>query len=505
MSYIPIPYYNMIVSAIDQLLSSLNETTAECRIESKDLRSNLIRQQQAVEERYQNYLLCDSTTDKLLSIEASLYYSAAYRCSATIEDERSDDMQFFYLTGASTIGSSGTMLAEIIPEPSNRLMSVYSVDLYLAIQQYFMEAEQVEALLLVYEAFSKQLMKKLKHFSDNIEKFLQTTKDVLIYGQATAWHDCLASFEQLGLLSEPMNVVDISFKSKLISDDDLDLRAASLGQYDDAEDESHDGEWISLIDNTSQNGRNDSSSIVDKSSLVYNYHDVLFNSSSGSNNTLSPFIAYRGRLWFSTVTRADYSPNMTMTFTASSIAQLTDESNWQDAYVSITYNRVLHITANDNLKLDSDNLLLSINIRNIEVRSLHIPKEGFHDSFELIVVGTPGSGGGGGGMMMMGSSSSSTTMSLFNTMMTGISSSKDIMSIIFTVDSAQTVASWMRVITNPFHGFSNEIPPAAVLRATNTGKSSSSSSVGAAQQQGDSSSRGGEDSSTFEYSNAFSK
>jgi hypothetical protein len=420
-----------------------------------------------------------------------------------MEDERSDDIQFFYLTGASTIGSSGTMLAEIIPEPSNRLMSVHGVDLYLAIQQYFMEAEQVEALLLVYEAFSKQLMKKLKHFSDNIEKFLQTTKDVLIYGQATAWHDCLASFEQLGLLSEPMNVVDISFKSKL-SDDDLDLRAASLGQYDDAEDEGHDGEWISLVDNTSQNGRNGS---IDKSSLVYNYHDVLFNSSSsGSNNTLSPFIAYRGKLWFSTVTRADYSPNMTMTFTASSIAQLTDESNWQDAYVSITYNRVLHITANDNLKLDSDNLLLSINIRNIEVRSLHIPKEGFHDSFELIIVGTPGGGGGGGMMMMTGSSSSSSTMSLFNTMMTGISSSKDIMSIIFTADSAQTVASWMRVIANPFHGFSNEIPPAAVLRATNASKSSSSSAAAvAAQQHGDSSCRGGEDSSTFEYSNAFSK
>lgn len=490
----------MIVSAIDQLLSSLKETTAECRVESKDLRFNLIRQQQAVEERYQNYLLCDCVTDKLLSIEASLYYSAAYRCSATIEDERSDDIQFFYLTGASTIGSSGTMLAEIIPEPSNRLMSVHSIDLYLAIQQYFMEAEQVEALLLVYEAFSKQLMKKLKHFSDNIEKFLQTTKDVLIYGQATAWHDCLASFEQLGLLSEPMNAVDISFKSKL-SDDDLDLQAASLGHYDDAEDESHDGEWISLVDNASKNGRNGS---TDKSSLVYNYHDVLFNSSPGSNNTLSPFIAYRGKLWFSTVTRADYSPNMTMTFTASSIAQLTDECNWQDAYVSITYNRVLHITANDNLKLDSDNLLLSINIRNIEVRSLHIPKEGFHDSFELIVVGSSG-GGGGGGMMMMGSSSSSSTMSLFNTMMTGISSSKDIMSVIFTADSAQTVASWMRVITNPFHGFSNEIPPVAVLRATNAGKSSSSSSSATQQQQGDNSCRGGEDSSTFEYSNAFSK
>lgn len=459
----------------------------------------------------------------MLSIEASLYYSAAYRCSATMEDDRSDDIQFFYLTGANAIGSSGTMLAEIIPEPSNRLLigPMHSIDLYLAIQQYFMEAEQVEALLLVYEAFSKQLMKKLKHFSDNIEKFLQTTKDVLIYGQATAWHDCLASFEQLGLLNEPMNdLVNISFKSKLSGD--LDLRAAaSLGQYD-AEDESHDGEWISLDDTASRNGRNGSSgSSADKSSLVYNYHDVFFNSSSpSSNDTLSPFIAYRGKLWFSTITRADYSPNMmtttttTTTFTASSIAQLTDECNWQDAYVSITYNRVLHITATDTFKLDSDNLLLSINIRNIEVRPLHIPKEGFHDSFELIIIGSPsrGGGGGGGGMgMMMGSSSfspsssSTTTMTLFNTMMTGSSSSsKDIMSVIFTADSAQTVASWMRVITNPFRGFSNQIPPEAVIRATNAGKSPSSAAA-AQHQQADSSSRDGEDGSTFEYSNAFSK
>jgi len=462
----------MMLSAIDQLLASLKETTHECRVESKDLRSNLLRQQQVVEERYQSYLICDSVTDKLLSIEASLYYTAAYRCSATMEDERSDDMLFFYLTGANSIGSAGTMMGEIIPEPSNRLLSVQSVDLYLAIQQYFIEAEQVEALLLVYEAFSKQLMRKLQHFSDNIEKFLQTTKHVLIYGQATAWHDCLAAFEQLGLLAEPLDVVNISFKSKI--SDDLDLRAASLGQYD-AMNESRDDEWISLDDTSPHKGRPDS---AEKGSLAYNYRDVLFNTSSSSSpsDALSPFIAYRGRLWFSTITRSDYSPNVA--FTASSILQLTDGSHWQDAYVVITYNRVLHIIANDTYKLDSDNLLLSINVRNIELKSLHIPKEGFHDSFELIVSPKVGT----------------TTMSLFNTM---TNSAKDIMSVIFTADSAQTVASWMRVITNPFRGFSNEIPPVAVVRATNAFKSPSTPV--------DNNSKDGEDGSTFEYTNVFSK
>lgn len=101
----------------------------------------------------------------------------------------------FYLTGGTTIGVdldlgiglADTALTKLFPDPTNRLSGNTSIDSYLAIQRYFIEADMIEGSLLIYDAFSKQQQRKLESLTATICNFLDTAKVVIVQGQLQAW------------------------------------------------------------------------------------------------------------------------------------------------------------------------------------------------------------------------------------------------------------------------------------------------------------------------------
>ena len=180
----------------------------------------------------------------------------------------------------------------------------------------------------------------------------------------------------------------------------------------------------------------------------------VFRSNFFSRNHSDPYIAYHGRVSYCTTTRAEAHAGG---------QDYSEHSMWTEVSVLITYNRVMHIMQiphdhcgkpGDELKFVKENLIMSVNVRNVLVRPLNIPREGYRDAFEVLLAG-----------------STSKKLSLLGSLS---ASSKGITAIMFLTEDSFQMRSWMRAISNPFTDPSKD-PPDAVPASPGSTKDGSAS------------------------------
>lgn len=371
-------------------------------------------------------------------------------------------------------------------------------DLWLSIQLYFCSANSVDSILLMYHAFSKMALRKLREITATMDELLHTTLRTFSTEQFSAWEDCSSALAALGgyrdillLQTKPLN--PSQSQDAQVSDDAerslrrvsgagtgtdggssnkaspiVSVRKATTGSFDSADvsragaDSDSDGE----PDVYESSGRNNAS---------------VFRSNFFSRQAPNGYIAFHGRLSYCTTTRAE-AANGTLDFT--------EHSMWTEVTVLLTYNRILHIMhvpqANnvndvDDLKYSREAHIMSVNVRNVLVKPFIIAKEGYGDAFEVLLAGS-----GSKKMGMLGSLSSS---------------SKEITALIFLAPDSLLMRSWMRAISNPFTDPTKNPPDSPTPAATNSAPlqgmsittTASTSSGGAAGSDPDGFTFGGED------------
>lgn len=343
----------------------------------------------------------------------------------------------------------------------HRFTNLESQDLWLAIQLYFTGANSVDSVLLMYHAFSRLQLRKLRDVSASIDELLKLTLRTFSSDQFHAWEDCSSALAMLGQFrdvlvlqcnapelteTEPTAAngaegqeVKKSGKGKIsrfINSNPVlvarneqfaqDMHARGIGnprakasapvtdQERDPEDEVMES-----------SGRNNAS---------------VFRSHFFSRDRFDPYIAYHGRVSYCTTTRAEAHAGG---------QDFSEHSMWTEASVLVTYNKVMHIMhlsqdhagQTDALKFVKENVIMSVNLRNVLVRPLNIPREGYRDAFEVLLAGS-----GSKKMSLLGSLSAS---------------SKDITAIMFLTHDSFQMRSWMRVISNPFLDPAKELPDAS--------------------------------------------
>ncbi len=201
----------------------------------------------------------------------------------------------------------------------------------------------------------------------------------------------------------------------------------------------------------------------------------VFRSHFFSRDRFDPYIAYHGRVSYCTTTRAEAHAGG---------QDFSEHSMWTEASVLVTYNKVMHIMhlsqdhagQTDALKFVKENVIMSVNLRNVLVRPLNIPREGYRDAFEVLLAGS-----GSKKMSLLGSLSAS---------------SKDITAIMFLTHDSFQMRSWMRIISNPFLDPAKELPDAAGV----PGMAKDSASGVAPSAAGTFSIRDRKDSETYSFS-----
>jgi hypothetical protein len=112
------------------------------------------------------------------------------------------------------------------------------------------------------------------------------------------------------------------------------------------------------------------------------------------------------------------------------------------------------------LKFNQNDVIMSVNVRNVLVKPIAVAKEGYGDCFEVLLAGA-----GSKKMSLLGSLSGN---------------SKEITTLVFLVEDSYQMKSWMRAISNPFADLSRDPPdasPSSTSATNGNGVSSNSSTT----------------------------
>ena len=348
-----------------------------------------------------------------------------------------------------------------------RFTNLESQDLWLAIQLYFNGANSVDSVLLMYHAFSRLQLRKLRDVSASIDELLKLTLRAFSSDQFHAWEDCSSALAMLGQFRD---VLVLQCNAPETTEAETSVNAAGDGQNIKKSGKGRISRYINSIpvlvarnekfaDEMRARGIGNPRPKTQPAQLADAHQDdhdhdpedevmessgrnnaSVFRSHFFSRDRFDPYIAYHGRVSYCTTTRAEAHAGG---------QDFSEHSMWTEASVLVTYNKVMHIMhlsqdhagQTDALKFVKENVIMSVNLRNVLVRPLNIPKEGYRDAFEVLLAGS-----GSKKMSLLGSLSAS---------------SKDITAIMFLTHDSFQMRSWMRVISNPFLDPSKELPDAS--------------------------------------------
>jgi hypothetical protein len=358
-----------------------------------------------------------------------------------------------------------------------RFANLENQDIWLAIQLYFADANAVDSKLLHYHAFSRQQLRRLQELSQSMTELLRTTLKVFADDQSAAWEEAAMALSTLGARRTALTLQTLPGAaggagaasvptpvSVLFPAADGDegsgsstsnaAGAAGGGGCGKATDPLSGALSVVTLEGGDSgkgnsgrgtNGGGDYDGLgagIDDSSPAHTNRTnaSVFRADFFGRLPADAYVAYHGRLSYCATTRAEAHAGI----------DFTEHSLWHEVMVLMTYDRVLHVmqmpharhvhstgncsptvaVVNDALAFDRDGMILSVNVRNVEVRPFTIPKEGYRDAFEILLAGA-----------------NSKKMSILGNL---AASSKDVTALVFVAEDTFQMQSWVRAITHPF-------------------------------------------------------
>jgi len=439
-------YSNSLTQAlpeqVDGILEVVKDAVSECRGEGRTIRTDLMNNCKITEQKFATYLQCFEQSQTEKKAESNLMYASVRQSSATMDFPVSESANALFSNTTGVYGDA-TSIGDSAAAATNRFTGLENVDVWLAIQQYFASATTVDSVLLMYHAFSKMQLRKLREISLTIDELLHVTLKAFSTEQFRAWEDCSSALAALGTYKDVlvMQVRGLSSASRdgqegsrsprreVETSDFKEVNSSKVEKHSPAGSPvrgggcANDNEIDDTMDDIGLSDQTMADAYVNAGRDTASGFRASFFSAMPTNK----YVAHHGRLNYYTTTRAEAH--------AGGI-DFAEHSIWTEATVVVTYDRVMHLlqvphdgVGTDELKYQNG-LIMSINMRNVLVRPFAIPKEGYRDAFEVLLAGSSSKKLG-----MLGSLSSN---------------SKGITAIIFLTQDSFLMRSWMRAISHPF-------------------------------------------------------
>lgn len=459
------------------------------------------------QKSFDTFIRCVEASDADLSFQANYLCDNAYRVSAALQEDAA--ASGFFATGyaaanavfASATGASlsaymgnskdqrgeamapagqgeATVLKQLSRSESfTAFIGLEHVDVWLALQLYVAEVRTVGTQLLAYNDFKDKQIRTLKKLTETLQKLMQSTMHIYIDERLRVWQDSArflstahAAFAAKELpLPEPVAVAGGHTHAGSVIGGSRSAAATLFESVDQRESEDDHTEpsspQLEFVSCVLKKFEADFSpaSFPSESFIAYHgpltYCTVSSSSSGGFSNSSSGAVgsgeagAGAGAGAVRITNKGGGGDHASAAAAAAGLIareELTEHSLWADAYVVVTFNRIIHILKppcadEDSFVFSEERLLLSINARDAKIGHVFIPKEGYRDAFEVIPTEEKRSATTLDNIMMNAAS----TVGVGTTNMSHWAV-KDVGSVVFLADNALLVRNWMRAITNPF-------------------------------------------------------
>eukprot|EP01038_Epipyxis_sp_PR26KG_P010985 gene10985-14758_t len=211
---------------VNKIVLEVMEALIECKKDGVQLRNDVIIKSKTADYSFEIVAKCQEYSRKQMKYESDRLYNTINRTEISSIDSENDHhvdiitaSQYISTITTNSINNTNQnkSITDIILE-SNSINPMYNtnplvhIDMWLAVQTFYNDVNDLDSSLLVYKAFCNQQIKRSKQISMTVEALLKSTIKAFAHEQFRVWQDSSVMLQAIGMS-------DMSFYDKAIAND----------------------------------------------------------------------------------------------------------------------------------------------------------------------------------------------------------------------------------------------------------------------------------------------